>query len=471
MPSLSTREKWCYAIGQMPFSVKDAAFVNFVVFYYTQVHGLSGALTGLAMFLALCWDAITDPLVGSWSDSLRTRHGRRHLPMALGGPPTALLFLAVFNPPAGFGPAGVFLWLLGSSVLLRSFLTVYFIPYSALGAELTTDYDERTVIAKARIAMGWLATMALPAVGFATVFNTSGGTDGRLIEENYHTYGLFSAVIAGASFALCFWGTRSLIPQLPRTNDASSVFHWRQPLQDLRDALNSRNFRFSIGVKLLFGMCAGVYTTMALYLGTYFWEFSAEQLAALVIPTALATLTAFAILKRLGRRYDKPQLLVMSCLLLAVNAGWFIGARLLNLLPPNGHPLIFWLQLLNTAIGVLCIVSLQVVSVSLLADILDEHELNSGRRQEGIFFATAAFVGKATTGLGALLAGLVIDAAGLEPGLAPGTLAPATLQSLGLFTVVIICALSLFAFTLARCIRLGRDDHKQIQAHLSARHS
>ncbi len=73
MASLTGLEKWSYAVGNVPFSVKEAAFANFVVFYYTQVNGLSGSLAGLAMFFALTWDAISDPVVGSWSDNFRSR--------------------------------------------------------------------------------------------------------------------------------------------------------------------------------------------------------------------------------------------------------------------------------------------------------------------------------------------------------------------------------------------------------------
>ena len=109
MRKLTGFEKWSYAIGNMPFSVKDAAFVNFVVFYYTQVLGLSGTLTGLAMFVALTWDAISDPVVGSWSDTLRTRWGRRHPLLVAGGLPTALLFLALFNPPDDLEQMGTFI--------------------------------------------------------------------------------------------------------------------------------------------------------------------------------------------------------------------------------------------------------------------------------------------------------------------------------------------------------------------------
>lgn len=469
MRSLSSLEKWSYAIGNMPFSVKDAAFANFVVFYYTQVQGLSGTLTGVAMFIALSWDAISDPVVGSWSDTLRTRWGRRHPLLVAGGVPTALLFLALFQPPAHLGETGMFLWLLGVSVLLRTFLTIYFIPYSAMGAELSTDYDERTVIAKARVAMGWLAGMAMPAIGFTLIFQSKNGVDGRLLAANYIDYGVMSAVLAGATAVACVWGTRTVIPRLPQCPPGDAPFSMLQPLVDLRSAFSNDNFRVSMGAALAFGMAAGIYTTLSLYLGTYFWEFSTDQLAGLVVPTALATLMAFMVLGRLGQRYNKPPMLGAACLVLAVNIFSLIGARLLGVLPANGHPVIYPLVLLSTGIGVFAIVTLHVVTISLLADLLDEQELLIRRRQEGVFFAASAFVLKATTGLGALVAGVIIDMVGLTPGLEPGSVEQSVLQELGWFTVVLTGSMAVIAYACYRRIHMTREDHVRVKKLLAER--
>jgi GPH family glycoside/pentoside/hexuronide:cation symporter len=452
----------------MPFAVKDAAFVNFVVFYYTQVHGLSGTLSGLAMFIALSWDAVSDPVVGSWSDNFRSRWGRRHPLLLAGGIPTALLFLALFAPPEQFGQVGIFAWLLGVSILLRTFLTIYFIPYSAMGAELSTDYDERTVIAKARVTMGWLAGMALPAIGFIFFFGASDGVDGRLVAENYWHFGILCSFVAGVTALVCIVGTRSVIPRLPKTT-SSKKFSWRDPLADLLLILGNQNFRMSMGANLAFGMSAGVYTTLALYLGTYFWEFSSEQLAGMIVPTALATLLAFVVLNYLGQRYDKPNLLAAASLALAINGLWFLGGRLLGLFPENGDPLIYPFLLLNTGIGVFMIVSMQVLSASLAADILDEQELATGKRQEGVVFAAGAFVAKSTTGVGALLAGLVIDLAGLKPGSVPGSVDNTILQSLGWFTLVMTAGLGLVAFYFNSRLRLSRHEHAQVRVQLAAK--
>lgn len=465
MSMLSAKEKWSYATGNIPIAVKDAAFANFVVFFYTQVHGLSGTLAGLAMFVALIWDAVSDPIVGSWSDTFRSRWGRRHPLLLVGGLPTALLFLALFAPPAGLGDVGTCIWLLCIAIALRTFLTIYFIPYTAMGAELSADYDERTVIAKARITVAWLAGMVLPALAYAVFFRPVDGVDGRLLQNNYWNYSVMSAAVAFLAVVVCVLGTRTVIPRLPVATKGRS-FRWQDPVQDFLRALRNRNFKVSLGANLAFGMSAGLSATLALYLGTYFWELSSDQLAGLVVPTALAALMAFASLGQLGKRFDKAALLTAASLVLAFNALWLVGSRLLGWLPDNGHPLVYPLLWLNTFIGVFMIVSLQVIGASFAADVLDEIEDGSGQRQEGVVFAAQAFVLKATTGAGALLGGIVIDLAGVAPQAVPGQVDATVLHNLGLFALVMVAGLALIAAGCNRQLRLSRQDHSAIQMRL-----
>ena len=130
---------------------------------YAQVLGLSGSLTGLAIFLSVLWDAISDPMIGAWSDRLDTRWGRRHPMMVVGTIPLGLSFVMLFQPiDAVIGTQGpLFFWLLGSVLLLRTFLTVFIIPHSAMGAELTDDYEERTSIVSFRTNLGWIGGTTL----------------------------------------------------------------------------------------------------------------------------------------------------------------------------------------------------------------------------------------------------------------------------------------------------------------------
>ena len=468
MNSLSAREKWSYAVGNVPFSVKETAFANFVVFYYTQVNGLSGSLAGLAMFMALVWDAITDPIVGSWSDNFRSRWGRRHPLLVAGALPTTVLFLGLFAPPDGLSEVGIFAWLLGISIFLRTTLTLYFVPYTAMGAELSTDYDQRTTIAKARITLGWVAGMALPAIAYTIYFQPMNGVDGRLVAENYWQFGVLCAVVAGITALICILGTASVIPRLP-VGDQTKSFSWSDPYNDLKTIFVNRNFRISIGSNLAFGMTAGAYATLSLYLSTYFWELTTAQLAGLIVPTAIATLVAFVGLGRLSKHFDKTALMAACSLGLAFNSLWLFAGRLFDVLPDNGEPMLYGLIAVNAGIGVLMIVSLQILSASFGADTLDELEIQTGKRQEGVLFSVGAFLSKATIGAGALIAGIVIDLVGIESSSLPGQVPANVLQSLGWFTLVITVGFALIGFFFVTQLRLSRDDHARMRETLNAR--
>jgi len=104
---VSTRSKLAFGVGQSAEGITSSAYNLLILFFYNQVLGLSPALASLALFLALVVDAVTDPLVGSISDSYRSALGRRHPFMYVSAFPVALAFYALFSPPA-LGEPGMF---------------------------------------------------------------------------------------------------------------------------------------------------------------------------------------------------------------------------------------------------------------------------------------------------------------------------------------------------------------------------
>ena len=111
--------KVAHGIGSMAFATKDAAFVNFVAFFYTQVVGLSGTLYGVAAFVGQLSDAISDPIVGTLADNVRSRWGRWHPFMVASIVPLALCFLLLFNPPMHWSGPALCFWLAAVAVALR----------------------------------------------------------------------------------------------------------------------------------------------------------------------------------------------------------------------------------------------------------------------------------------------------------------------------------------------------------------
>ena len=143
---LSWRVRFMFAVGQIPEGVQSTSFGFFLLFFYNQVLGLSGFFASLAIVVALLVDAVSDPVIGSWSDGFRHRWGRRHPFMYAAAAPFAICFYFLFAPPTGLSETEVFVWLVVFSVLTRTTQSVYSIPHTSLTAELSTDYQERTLL-------------------------------------------------------------------------------------------------------------------------------------------------------------------------------------------------------------------------------------------------------------------------------------------------------------------------------------
>ena len=143
---ISVRWKMWHGAGQAGQSVQWFA-LGFIFLFYNQVLGLSGTLTGIGVSIAVVFDAVSDPIVGSWSDAFRSRWGRRHPFLFASILPMGLFFVALFSPPSGLDELTLFLWFTVFNILSKTALTIFGVPYLALGAEVSGDNVERTGIA------------------------------------------------------------------------------------------------------------------------------------------------------------------------------------------------------------------------------------------------------------------------------------------------------------------------------------
>ena len=141
---LSFITKFYYGFGSMAYGIKDNAFSYFLLFVYVQVFGLAPDLAGLAIFVMLIFDAISDPLIGYFSDRTRSRWGRRHPFMYFSAIPVGLSFFLLWDPPSHLSQNELFFYLLFLGIFIRTAITFYEIPSAALGPELSKDYVERS---------------------------------------------------------------------------------------------------------------------------------------------------------------------------------------------------------------------------------------------------------------------------------------------------------------------------------------
>ncbi|MEM8767166.1 MAG: MFS transporter [Pseudomonadota bacterium] len=476
-PPLSFGTKFAYGFGQAGEGIKNGAFGVFLFFYYNQVLALSGTLAGLAVGIALIFDAVTDPMAGSLSDNWRSRLGRRHPFMYMAALPLAISFFMLFNPPQDLGQSGLFFWLLLFAVLTRASMTLYHVPHIALGAELTEDFEERTTVVAFRQFFSTFGQLAAFIVGFTLFFYESPDLPrGQFRVEAYAPFAMTAGLLMVVSIITSAWGTQSQIPYLTQPKGPPEKLKLGglvvRMFGEIREALQNRSFAWLFSGVLIVFMMVGVDSALNLHMNTYFWELSATGntlfFAAYPIGIMLGTLVA----RRLNQIFDKKPSVVFGTSWWALCQIVPVVLRLLDLFPENGTSELLWTLVAVKFVQGVGVVQALVTFGSMVADIVDEHELKTGKRQEGIFFASVSFSGKFTTGIGNVVGGIALDLISWPRGVAIQTAAdvpPETIVWLGLVYGPIVSGFAVVSVWCYTKHRLNRERHRQIVAELTER--
>lgn len=464
---LATR--FAYGFGSIAEGVKNIAFNTFLLFYYNAVLGLSGSLSGVAIFVALCVDAVTDPLVGSLSDNLHSRWGRRHPFLYASALPMGISFWLLFNPPPGLGQGGLFVWLTTFAVLVRSAMTLYSIPSNAMVAELTPSYDERTSLVAWRFFFGWVGGIAMSQVAYRVFFAARPGLeDGRLEASAYGGYALVSAVTIVVAILVCSVGTHHLIPRLKPPPDRTP-FTLRRLGAEVRDVLGNRSYRMLVIGSLFASVAGGFNDVVGLYMGTYFWGLSSAQLATMALFLVVSMLLGVGLARPISQRWEKRHAAVVLATGAILLGPLPVFLRLLGLMPANGSPALLPILIAHATVMVTAVIVIGILLASMVADVIDENELVTGKRQEGMFSSAIAFTAKASSGLGGLLAGLALDAIAFPTQAAPGDVPSDKLWLLGLAVGPCMLALYLLTLIYLRRYEITRARHAEILSRLDAR--
>ncbi len=468
--SVSAHTKFAYSFGQLAEGIKTSSFSLFLLFYYNQVLGVSGTLCAIALFIAMCFDAITDPLVGSISDNWRSRWGRRHPFIYISVVPLTLGYFLLFNPLVE-GEVALFVWMTVVAVLLRFMLTLYHVPHLALGAELTSDYTERTTLVAFRNVFGAFGYVLVYGLGFGIFFVASPEfPNGQLDREAYPAFAAIMAICMGLSVFYLGLGTHKAALALPTPTTRRTSF--TGVFKDILETSVNKSFRILVFGFLAISLPIGIGASLALYLNTFFWQVEPGYMTLILTAGPLASLVGYALAPLVSRLVEKKQALIWGGL------GWlfFYGGPPafyhLGFFPaPGTFEVVIGLIFCHAMAGL--IVSQLVVAVgSMLADVADEHDLDTGKRSEGAFFGAYAFIIKATAGMGPALSGLVLDAISWPAGDHIRTAADVPADSLFALSLVagpFLAAGALPAVYIFSRYRLSKQKHAEILEALATR--
>ena len=467
---ISLRTRLLYGTGGAVYAVKEAAYSMFVLLYYTQVLGLSGTVTGVVLSAALMVDGITDPLVGSWSDRLKSRYGRRYPFIALSVLPLGLGFIGLFTPPESLieNPSWLAVWLLFWTLWVRTFLTTFSIPHLALSSEITKDYTERSTIMGARMKFTFLFSVVTPAIGLFWIFSSQDGVDGRFVSSNYPLYGLLSCVAVWLMGGIATWGARDFANPTP-ANENRTGTSFKALSKDLLRTLQNLSFRNMLYYEIAAMVAWGTISTLNMLSWTYYWEFSATEISLILsIPSLLAIGLVMLTLGPLGNRFQKHHLLQYALIGLIIDCLWLYPLKMTGLMP-DGESLAFALNFIFMMIFMYCYLIRAITSYSIISDITDEHELDHGVRQEAGFFAVLNFIAKFASVFGPVYAGIALDVIGLKTGMLPGEVPQATQNGLVYAMGIGIIPALVAAIYFVLKINLNKARVEDIQARLKAR--
>lgn len=450
-------------MGAVAPGVAAGGFEFFLLIYYSQVVGLDARLVGLAILIALICDAISDPIVGYWSDNFRSRWGRRHPMMYASAIPVALSFFLLWSPPEGASQSVLFWYLLVLAVTVRTALTFYRTPSSALTPELTADYGERTSLISLRYFLGWTGGNAVSVWMFFILFprsKTPEIADGRFNPEAYLTYGTVAAVVILLSILVGSIGVHSRIPYLTPAPTKRRVT-FKLIFGELLETLSNRSFIALFLAAMLFGIAAGLSSGMSLYFFTYFWGFSEIETGLVFLGTFAAALIGFVLAPIVSRRMGKKRGAIIVGLVAFLGAPLPIVLRLMGLLPPNDDPFVFWFVLSTQIIDVGLIICFQILFAAMLADLVEDSEVTTGRRSEGVFNAAETFVDKSVRGLGVMAASAVLTLAALPTGAKAEEVSADTLWWMGALYVPLVLALWLSMIAVIARYQIDEAKHAE----------
>ena len=388
-------------------------------------------MVGLALTLALVLDAVLDPIVGYWSDNFHSKWGRRHPFMYASAIPVAVSFFLLWTPPKGWDHNALFWYLLSFAIFTRAALTFFETPNAALGPELTKDYDERSALQSWRSFFGWVGGNLLTVMMFFFIFpsfTTPEIPNGQFNREAYAVYAWIAAGLMFVSIIVSSLGTHRKIASLQvppqRKLTLGGIF------KEIFETLFNKSMGAIFLTAIIASTTLGLGQSLSTFMSTYFWRFRPEQIGIITLLIFVSVGIGAALATVMTRRFGKKRGIIIIGVLGLVTSPVAILMRLLGVIQP-GTDQAFFVALTQGQVDVILLVAQQTLLISMISDLVEQGEVKTGRRSEGVFFAANTFIMKVTTGIGVMAATVVLALAQFPEGVAPDKVPDSALMTLG----------------------------------------
>jgi|TARA_B110000977_G_scaffold12652_2_gene16075 Na+/melibiose symporter-like transporter len=456
---------WFYGSASIAYGIKNNAFSYLLLIYANQVLGLPGYLASLALALAMIWDAVSDLLLGHWSDKTSSVLGRRHPFMYASFFVLPLTFYALFNPVIELNDDNTFFYVLAMALLIRTGTTLFEVPSTALLPDLETDYDRRNKWLALRHFFGWTGGNGIHMINFMFWV----GAYGVASQAGYSIYGIAGALVIAAAILVSSLGTQKVAAALPRPSEPFRVLAIKREIKQIFQSVKNKNFAALFFFGLTVGIAGGLGTALYLYNTTYFFGFSGAQISVTAIGVLISPVIAYWAAPYLGRVFGKKRAAIFAIL---VNVSLYPIPYVLLLTgfwPDLGSWTSLYIYSGFIIMEVICGIIGGVLLDSMMADVVEDSELKTQRRSEGLFYAARGFAAKAVSAGGIIGAGSIVSLVGLDGITSVDDVTNEIRLDLATLFLPVYCGLYLLGLVIVSKYRITRADHNEHVQRLSER--
>lgn len=449
---LTTATKFVYGLGDFPTVAALTARSFFWLLFLTEIVGLRVELAGIIVAIGRIWDAINDPIVGMISDRLQSSLGRRRPFFLIGALPLGIsFFFSFYDPGLGSEVAYVIYYVLVFFVFDLSF-TIINVPYSALTAELTQDYDERSSLAGWRMSMAMLATL-ITAAAFKLLADSvfSGWFDAPA--PNAQGYAV-SAAIWGCFMVIIPLILFAKIEEPDSEPDDDSI----QFFNTFREVFANQSFKWGAIVYLLTFTAVDIIAAIFIFFVIDALGFPDGQgIGSLFLGVVLLAAFLFMpVVVRLQHLYGKRKTYIYSM------AGWAVVMFVIGFVPAG---ISFGTLVAIGVIAGLGYSAANAIPWAIVADVIEEDEWNTGKRREGVYAGYLVFFRKLAAGLAVFVVTSTLGRLGFNEAVKSAE----SITALRIFIGIVPAILLVCSMWAANKYPLTREKHAELVRKLEAR--
>ena len=447
--------KVMHGLGSVAYGVKDNGFSVFLLIFYNQVLGIDAGVVGTVIMAALIFDAFADPIIGELSDRTQSKWGRRLPWLYTAAIPLGIIWLLLWHPPE-MGQTGTIIWLFCTAVLARSLVAMCEVPSIALVPELTADYDERTRLMRYRFLFGWAGGLLMLIFAYGIFFTGEKGVSDPVGYDAYSVWG--ALMMTGAVLISALGQHRHVAKQSPPAPRGVGLGH---AFAEAKVTLSNRAFLWLVSAAVFGLINQGLTFALTNYQLGFLWQLQQMEMLYYALILFATVIVAFIIVPPLSARLGKKNAAIFLALISMTFTAGLYGSWLLDLVPgaPNDPSILFMFALVamtnSAAVGMMMLTS------SMMADVVEASQQETGRRSEGLFFAAYFFMQKCAVGIGTFAAGMILTFADFPQNAVPGRVDVVVLDGLALYYMGTVLVLGIIGVLVLRHFPISRESHNE----------